>query len=380
MWATRMSTRAGALFMIGGLVGACADATSPNGPEQDYRDAVAALGFRSDMIEDRGAFLLVEGDIALSKERLRPAQRAQGQTPHFQWTTNQLNGRSYYTYVNLSQLGNADWLAATRQAMTEWSGLLAQEIRYQEGNPGPAAARVTVRTYSEPCPTDPQVACTLAFASWPTGNDPGPTVDINLGFNRGNGPGGQPTAGAKLNTMVHELGHTNGFRHTNWIERNEGIGPGSNLVPGTDSSDAASVMNGGTANNEWVGFSFFDRAAARVVYRGQGPFGTGTVDEGHPRLTWTPMTEAQTYNIYRSQPVCDGGTDPETGLPVCWAGPWIFVGSTASTGYTDVNRSGSSAQCDPYNPAVHVYVATAMFPASGETKKGNSSACFLVTQ
>ena len=360
---------------------ACADVTRPNDDHNKLREAVEALGFRPDMIVDRGSFVLVEGDIAISKDRLLNREAAQGPVPRLQWTTDLLNGRAAYTYVNLALLGSVpEWATATRQAMAEWSALPAQEIRYQEGNPGPWVARITVRTYSEPCPVDPLQACTLAFASWPTGNDPGPTIDINLGFNRGNGPGGQPTAGAKLNTMVHELGHTNGFRHTNWIARNEGIDRGANLVPGTDSTDAASVMNGGTANNEWAGFSFFDRVAARVRYRGVGPTSlTGSIDQGHPRITWAAMTEAQTYNLYFFSVVCDGGTDPETGLPNCWESSPTFVGSTASTSYTDLARSAITVQqCDPYSAATRYYRISAVFPGSGETKRGGI-VCFLIT-
>ena len=63
--------------------------------------------------------------------------------------------------------------------------------------------------------------------------------------------------------MVHELGHCFGLRHTNWKSRNE-----SNAydIYGTPDSDSYSVMNGGTAEYQWSGFSEGDKKAIEYLY------------------------------------------------------------------------------------------------------------------
>ena len=67
----------------------------------------------------------------------------------------------------------------------------------------------------------------------------------------------------KIYNMVHELGHCFGLRHTNWKSRNE-----SNAydIYGTPDSDSYSVMNGGTAEYQWSGFSEGDKKAIEYLY------------------------------------------------------------------------------------------------------------------
>jgi hypothetical protein len=100
------------------------------------------------------------------------------------------------------------------------------------------------------------------FSGWP-----GPTIEVNTAYT------GTPNNDlTKLRNMVHELGHAIGFRHTNWQTNDCDNSPcqpgeyGANQIPNTPPTDAASVMNGGTATEEWAGFSQNDSLATTYLY------------------------------------------------------------------------------------------------------------------
>ena len=100
---------------------------------------------------------------------------------------------------------------------------------------------------------------TIAAGSWPMNGKPGSSIWINLDYDYNKTiPRLQ-----KIYNMVHELGHCFGLRHTNWKSRNE-----SNAydIYGTPDSDSYSVMNGGTAEYQWSGFSEGDKSAISYLY------------------------------------------------------------------------------------------------------------------
>ena len=255
-----MTAAALAAFSFALLVGACSN--EQTGPTNPYAAKIAALGFRTDMIEDMGDYLLVEGDIRIDKSLL---QRPDALHPSFQWTTDTLVGSSQVQniVVDLSGLSSQpDWQAAARSAITEWNKVNCSSVQLMEGSP----ADITFSTFADP--GHPGLAAVGSFPDdAPDGSGkPGPTIDVNTAYTLT--PNNSST---KLRTMVHEIGHTVAFRHTNWQGLGEPVGPyGANQVPGTPATDAASVMNGGNPTASWVGFSSYDTVAARVRYPG-GP-------------------------------------------------------------------------------------------------------------
>ncbi|MBX6330229.1 MAG: hypothetical protein IRY91_00130 [Gemmatimonadaceae bacterium] len=127
-----------------------------------------------------------------------------------------------------------------------------------QGSPGD----ITFSTFID---SDSTLAAEADFpADAPAGSGkPGPRVRVNLAY-----AGSPNTDLTKLRNMVHEIGHTLGYRHTNW-QGNEPVSAyGANLIPGTPSTDPASVMNGGTAGVSWAGFSTYDNVATRTLYPG----------------------------------------------------------------------------------------------------------------
>lgn len=274
MWRSTLafSTCIGAVLVIACDGGRVTD-TLP--ADNSLLGQLVAAGFRRDMIEDRGDYFLIEGDIQVSKEAvprlaatpprstldiLRTAQPAPPLRPFRQWRTDSLVGQTQVQniLVDVSGLANVpDWQTAARDALVKWNTTSCAGVNLSEGTPADIVFSTTTSFPSN-------VAAIGSFpADAPAGSHkPGPTIQVNTPYT-----GTPNNALTKLRNMVHEIGHTIGFRHTNWQANGEPqTPPGANLITGTPQTDAASVMNGGTATVAWSGFSFYDRVAARTLY------------------------------------------------------------------------------------------------------------------
>jgi hypothetical protein len=282
------------------LLGGCdAPRATESAAPDPLVERLVQMGFRRDMIQDQGSHFLVEGDIVFDKSDLRarsprPAAPLSPEGgPRRQWsTTHTVSGgfkdRQIRVYLS-STLRNSypAWASAVREAMSHWNSVPGFNLRFVEVTS--SSADITVSTYSN------TTSGTIAGASAPLSTgQPGPTVSINAGYRQGLGPNGQPTQSSRVYNMVHELGHTIGFRHTNWQYLGES---GANLVNHTPETDAASVMNGGTANNDWYGFSGYDLIAARVLYTGYVTAYGASAPDARPVLTWPAVPGASHYVV-----------------------------------------------------------------------------------
>ncbi len=281
-----------AALLLAGAVSACSDAPTTAAPQPNdlLAQQVAALGFRADMIQDHGDFVLVEGDIYLSKAQLRTVPVVNGNDPlrpGFQYRTTNLvtSANVRDIVVNLSGLASQPgWQAAARDAMTSWNGT-GSNVQMTEGT---SAVDVTVSTTC----TSSNVA---AFASFPSGGNAGPTIYVNTCF-------GYSTSHAqKVHNMVHELGHTIGFRHSNYTQMGESAGTeGAVHIYGTPTSGNAtgSVMNGGTALNSWAGFASLDLTAVRSIYPLAAPSSLSVTNSGgSPLISWASAPGALSYTV-----------------------------------------------------------------------------------
>lgn len=235
--------------------------------------AVAKLGLDTVGMVDRGDYFVVEGDITVSKQsllqhtsKLPLPTDGPSRFPHsavsLQAVTTTLVSQSNVTHitVDLTQIASSSaWTTAARQAIANWSAIPGTTVQMSEASPG------DITVYFDVLDSDH----TAAQGEFPAGS-PG-TVGYRVRIN----PNYYTSLNASQmqNNMTHELGHNIGFRHTNWQSNpclfggSEGAGTdGANTVSGTPSSDAASVMNGCTANNSWAGFSHYDSVAVSVLY------------------------------------------------------------------------------------------------------------------
>jgi hypothetical protein len=287
---THAPSRFAALLLAGALA-ACSDAPTAVAPgaESTLARQVAALGFRPDMIEDHGDFVLVEGDVYLSKAQLRTVPLVDGDDPlrpGFQYrTTNLVTAANVHDIVvDVSGLASQpDWQTAAREALTHWNGT-GSNVLMTEGSPADITVGTTCTSYN-----------VAAYASFPAGGNVGPTIYVNTCF------GYATTHAQKVHNMVHELGHTLGFRHSNYTQMGESAGvEGAVHVFGTPTSGNAtgSVMNGGTALNSWAGFAASDLTAVRTIYSLPAPVITGVTNSGgYPLITWNAAAGATSYTV-----------------------------------------------------------------------------------
>ncbi|HEU4562663.1 MAG TPA: M57 family metalloprotease [Longimicrobium sp.] len=311
------------------------------------------------MIEDHGSFLLVEGDIYLPKEQLRAAPKARSggpRGPRYQYaTTNRVsNSKVYQIVVDLSGLNSQTaWQSAARDAISHWSGITDTHVEMSEGSP----ADITVSTTC----TSSNIA---AFASFPSGGNPGSTIYVNTCF------GYSTTHAQKVHNMVHELGHTIGFRHSNYTQMGESAGTeGANHLYGTPTSGNAtgSVMNGGTALNSWAGFASSDVTATQRLYPIPGPYPVSvTNSNGTPLISWTAMSGATSYTVSLVYyDIYDGYGGPD--IYQRWVWPTT---TTTSTSYLDTaNVYTGSHECtyDNWSPggwkgSYYTYAVQATLP------------------
>jgi len=308
---------------------------------EDLSAMVEALGFRGDMVQDFGDYVLVEGDIHLTKDELRAGPRTTDPLgPRFQYrTTNLVTPANVHDIrVDVSGLASQPgWQTAAREALTHWSGISNSHVLMVEGGPADISVATTC--------TSPNVA---AFASFPAGGNVGSTIYVNTCF-------AYSTSHAqKVHNMVHELGHTIGFRHSNYVQMGESAGvEGAVHVWNTPTSGNASgsVMNGGTALSSWAGFAASDLTAVQSIYPLPSPPGFSVTDSGGlPLVSWNAATAATGYQVTL---ITYAYTLDQYGQEWYQGRSFTYVGSTTATSLLDALRTYTgTASCtypDPFD-------------------------------
>lgn len=310
------------LMGIAVALGACAESQPVEVGKDPYVEAIVAMGFRRDMIVDHGDYFVVEGDIQIPKIDLLPNR--DGPRPNFQWRTNNLVGSSAVQniVVDLSGLEES-WQTAMRDAMTEWSKpAILSNLMFVEGSPGNITA--IMENLGGSCG-----AGLIALAKPPSSSgNAGDTIRVSPVFTN------CYNASQKKFVLAHELGHTVGFRHTNWQSLGEcgTCDPpiGAIQIAGTPATDANSVMNGATGGTPWSQFSAYDRVAVKALYPSPAFIVATTTYPGSTTLVTFP-----------NPPLPDGPTEYRVRLTVY--GWQVYEGNQYGFGYEDFASPWSSA-------------------------------------
>lgn len=203
-------------------------------------------------------FYLVEGDLLIPKSD----SKLNGRTEQAN-TNNLLN----YTLQPSIRVHTEFWTQEVIQALNDWTNITNCRLSFTFVTTV-QNADISIVSDGGSLPSN-----TIAAATFPSNGRAGNLIRLNLDFNNGSIPSSQ-----KRYNLVHELGHCLGLRHTNWAARGESTGSdGANTIPGTPTTDANSVMNGGTADFSWNGLSTNDILAVQTLYSQNNPITNGLI-------------------------------------------------------------------------------------------------------
>lgn len=214
---------------------------------EDLVKFLESTGFEGRNIVFENGQFIIDGDILISKEEVEKyaAQKAPAtneKTDH--WRSYYLVNNNYVSNITVYIEGSvpSSWKTATRNAMNQWNSVNGTKLYFTETTNRNAALIRVNTSYSN------QNWVARAYLPFYNGR-PGDLMTINTRYNSLN-------SGMKLFTMVHEMGHTFGFYHT---DQSQGV-----FIPGTPSVDSNSVMNSYVL--PWNGFTNGDIDAVQIMY------------------------------------------------------------------------------------------------------------------
>lgn len=232
------------------------DAITANNLQQHVQFLAETTGVSTDAItyDETADLFFADGDMAITRTAIEEYLTGTDRTTTTTGRTEKTEQTRYTYLVNNSYVSTVKcyiseevptaWQAALRSALTQWDKIQGTRIHFTEVASS-EEANIYVSTYYED--TDKVAYAYLPFAN----GTPGSAIMINTKYNG-------LIAATKLYTMVHELGHTVGFQHTDSAEDTH--------ISSTPNTDTTSVMI--STVSPWKGFSHFDHVASRVLYPG----------------------------------------------------------------------------------------------------------------
>lgn len=212
----------------------------------DTLEAILAMGYTKDQIQDLGDYYLVSDDIIFYKDK--DYSPSEGETDKQRRHQNLVTINNINIYLNPGM--SLDWRNASLDAIARWNNVNSSLNLTVTTVLSNAHIHIMYDTH------DPQV--NLGYSVYGAGTAPtsdglpGTKIWINHDFSICN------NSSTRISNVQHELGHNLGIAHTNETYN-------SIQIPGTPTSDSQSVMNGSSACSI-TNFSFYDIKAIQYLY------------------------------------------------------------------------------------------------------------------
>ncbi|NBP69359.1 MAG: hypothetical protein EBR30_15500 [Cytophagia bacterium] len=215
-----------------------------------YLNYLETIGFERNMIRYNDGIFIIE-DILISQNDLdeRIIMESKKSSAHYRYQYPVSDDYINTVYVYLDASVSSEWTNAAIFAINKWNeSSLDTKIYFRQVLNQNEATTVITANWASFLPRT-----FIGYAIFPTyDGKPGNKIYINTDYNY------LPTANKRL-AMVHEMGHTIGFQHTNVIG-------GDVFIPGTPSVDNLSVMNSIIFNNWNQQFTSGDVTAIETFY------------------------------------------------------------------------------------------------------------------
>lgn len=228
-------------------------------------DQISELGFNTQQVERIAEGYLVEGDIILTEENLRGSAEAKAL---------RVGEEEQYRTSNLVNVGTSRTIniAITTSLPSSYVTALDEAIRRFNAENLRIKFRRVSSGYNILVSKAPSGSSYLASAGFPSGGNPYNSIKVNSDY-----LGSSPGTSYLATILAHEIGHTIGFRHTDYMNRsyscggayyNEGASTvGAIHIPGTPTGpDPNSWMLACIGTGQNRPFNSNDRTALNYLY------------------------------------------------------------------------------------------------------------------
>jgi hypothetical protein len=211
---------------------------------QKVYEYIIGLGFFAHTIVEHADEFIVEEDIIFPKNM---------QVPDGKLTTEQYYTGSLVTAAKVANIrlkidpSMSSMSAEITSAINQWNAVASCNINWV----------VSTGTFDVTI-TDFNLGSGICGqGTFPSGGSAGNLIRINKAYIAGN------SFAQRARTICHEMGHNVSFRHTNWAAIGESS---ATPIPGSGTTDAASLMNGGQCGSGATVLSARDQSAAATLY------------------------------------------------------------------------------------------------------------------
>jgi hypothetical protein len=232
---------------------------------QEITDNLKQAGYVDADIMVVDGLVYVQQDAVVSLEASREMLTADVDTQEQYRTTNLVGTNITVICVNGAAFTNAKFNDALNRAITNYNNLgLRFSMRRTTGGTAGCSATITARLLQ---------GVTGGSAGFPSGGRPFNNINIGTGLQSA-----QFSVDVVEHVITHELGHTIGFRHSDFFNRAISCGSGGNEggggvgaihIPGTPTGATVggSLMNSCFRSTENGEFTASDRTALNALYQ-----------------------------------------------------------------------------------------------------------------